>query len=174
MAHATPGGAPSLQPTPASLSWATAGAISTRRSSFCARSSRACGLARASSARRIQERRRGEARAPARRRPRPRRDLTNRGEHSQRPTRQRAGCRQGGKAAGQAQRLLAASGPLAQPVRPRRPRLSAAAYGAERHDRCERWAAITGMKRAASASGRWKGPPERACGCLVTISSPTT
>ena len=75
--------------------------------------------------------------------------LHHRWEHSQRPTRQRARRMQECKAAGQAQRLLSASGPMAQPCRPRRPLWSAAAYRAELRNRCERWAAITGSKRAA-------------------------
>jgi putative transposase len=81
--------------------------------------------------------------------PRPSRSLHNRWEHSQRPTRQRERRMQGLKSAGHAQRLLSASGPMVQPCRPRRHLWSASAYRAERRNRCERWAAITGSKRAA-------------------------
>jgi putative transposase len=81
--------------------------------------------------------------------PRQSRSLHHRCEHSQRPTRQRARRMQGCKSAGQAQRLLSASGPMAPPCRPRRHLLSASAYRAERRNRCERWAAITGSKRVA-------------------------
>jgi putative transposase len=98
----------------------------------------------------------------------------NRGENAHRPTRQRAYRRQGLKSAGQAQRFLSAYGPMAQHFRPRRHLWSASAYRAERKNRCESGAEITGTKRAASASGWRKWHPESAFCCLVTISSPTT
>jgi hypothetical protein len=54
--------------------------------------------------------------------------LTNRCENSQRPTRQREHRMQGFKAAGHAQRFLAAYGPIAPHFRPRRHLLSAPDY----------------------------------------------
>jgi putative transposase len=99
----------------------------------------------------------------------------NRCENSHRPTRQRAYCMQGFTSAGHAQRFVSAYGPIVQHFRPRRHLWSASAYREERHNRFERWAAaITGTKRAASASGRWPLHPESPCCCLVTISSLTT
>src|SRR5918992_5641989 len=56
------------------------------------------------------------------------RSLNNRAEHSHQPTRQRERRMQGFKSSGQAQRVLAAYGPIAQHFRPRRHRFSAAAY----------------------------------------------
>jgi putative transposase len=75
--------------------------------------------------------------------------LNNRCENSQRPTRQRAYRLQGVQAPGQAQRFLAAYGPSAQHVRPRRHRLAASAYREEMKNRFESWAARIGTKRAA-------------------------
>jgi putative transposase len=75
--------------------------------------------------------------------------LKNRCENSHRPTRQREYRMQGFKSAGHAQRFLSAYGPMAQHFRPRRHLLSAAAYRAERRNRFESWAEITGSKRAA-------------------------
>jgi putative transposase len=57
--------------------------------------------------------------------------LTNRCEHSHRPTRQRERRRQGFKSVGHAQRFLAAYGPIAQHFRPRRHLLSASEYRRE-------------------------------------------
>jgi putative transposase len=61
--------------------------------------------------------------------------LNNRAENSHQPTRQRARRMQGFKPAGQAQRVLAAYGLIAQDFRPRRQRLSAAACRHERRRR---------------------------------------
>jgi putative transposase len=102
------------------------------------------------------------------------RDLNNRCENSHRPTRQREYRMQGFKSAGHAQRFLLAYGPIAPPFRPRRQLLSASEYRQEMHNRFASWAEIRGTKRAASALGRWKLPPQSACCCLVTLSSPTT
>jgi putative transposase len=102
------------------------------------------------------------------------RSLNNRCEQSHRPTRQREHRMQGLKSAGHAQRFLSAYGPIAHHFRPRRHRLSASADREEMHNRFESWAEITGTKQAASASGWRTLPPEGACGCLVTLSSPTT
>jgi putative transposase len=77
------------------------------------------------------------------------RSLNNRCENSHRPTRQREYRMQGFQSAGHAQRLLSAYGPIAHHFRPRRHRLSAAAYRAEMRNRFESWADITGTTRAA-------------------------
>ena len=76
------------------------------------------------------------------------RSLNNHCENSHRPTRQRERRMQGFKSTGHAQRFLSAYGPIAQHFRPRRHRLSASAYRAEMQNRFERWAEITGTKRA--------------------------
>ena len=75
--------------------------------------------------------------------------LNNRAENSHQPTRQREHCMQGFKSAGHAQRFLSAYGPIAQHFRPRRHLLSASEYRQEMRNRCESWAEITGMERAA-------------------------
>ena len=75
--------------------------------------------------------------------------LNNRCENSHRPTRQREYRMQGFKSAGHAQRFLSVYGPIAQHFRPRRHLLSGSAYRAEMQNRFERWAEITGTKRAA-------------------------
>jgi putative transposase len=77
------------------------------------------------------------------------RSRNNRCEHAHRPTRQRERRVQGFKSAGHAQRFLSAYGPMAQPFRPRRPRLSASEYRQELRQRCESWAEMTGTERAA-------------------------
>ena len=75
--------------------------------------------------------------------------LNNRCENSHRPTRQREYRMQGCKSPGLAQCFLSAYGPIAQHFRPRRHLLSASDYRQEMRQRCERWAEITGTKRAA-------------------------
>src|SRR5215510_3047074 len=75
--------------------------------------------------------------------------LNHRCENSHRPTRQREYRMQGFKSAGHAQRLLSAHEPIAQHFRPRRHLLSASEYRQEMTNRFERWADITGTKRAA-------------------------
>jgi putative transposase len=75
--------------------------------------------------------------------------LNNRAEHSHQPTRQREHRMQGCKSAGHAQRFLSAYGPIAQHFRPRRHLLSASESRQEMRNRFERWAAMTGMERAA-------------------------
>jgi putative transposase len=77
------------------------------------------------------------------------RSRNNRCENSHRPTRQRAYRMPGVTAPGHAQRLLSASGPIAQPCRPRRHRWSASAYRQEMGHRFARWAEMTGTKRVA-------------------------
>jgi len=57
--------------------------------------------------------------------------------------------RQRCKAPGHAQRFLSASGPIASPVRPRRPRLAAPAYRQAMPQRFQTWREITGTDMAA-------------------------
>ena len=85
---------------------------------------------------------------------RPRRSLQTRCEPSPRPPRHRERRRPGGPSAGHAPRCGAASGPLAQPCRPSRPRRAAPEYRQARRQRGARWAARTGPERAASRGGR--------------------
>jgi putative transposase len=83
---------------------------------------------------------------------RPQRDLKNRAETSHQPTRQRERRRPGCKSPGHAQRFLAAYGPMAQHVRPRRPLLPAPIDRHERSQRFQIWRDVTGVAPAASAS----------------------
>jgi putative transposase len=69
--------------------------------------------------------------------------LNNRAEHPHRPTRERERRMRRGKSTDHAQRFLAAYGPIASPVRPRRHRL-AAAYRQSRHERFAAWRAVVG------------------------------
>ena len=73
----------------------------------------------------------------------------NRAENSHQPTRQRERRMQRFTSPGQAQRFLAAYGPIAQHVRPRRHRLSAPEYRQERRQRFQGWEEITGIGMAA-------------------------
>jgi putative transposase len=77
------------------------------------------------------------------------RSLTTRCAFSQRPTRHRERRMPELQSAGPAQRFVAVYGPIAQHCWPRRHVLSAAAYRAERKNRCERWAERTGTERTA-------------------------
>jgi putative transposase len=77
------------------------------------------------------------------------RRLNHRAEHSHQPTRQRERSRRRFKSAGQAQRFLAAFGPIREPFGPRRHRLSAADYRSTRQERFQVWGTITGVRRAA-------------------------
>src|SRR5262249_44073226 len=86
--------------------------------------------------------------------PRQSRYRNNRCANSHRPVRQREHRRRGCQSPGHAQRFLSTYGPLAQHVRPRRHRRPAAVYRDERKHRFERWAEITGTKRAASRVDR--------------------
>jgi putative transposase len=102
------------------------------------------------------------------------RSLNNRCENSHRPTRQRERRLQGCTSPGHAQRLLSAYGPMAQPCRPRRHGLSAAAYREEMRSRGERWAAVTGTERAASrvgGPGRGTRLPDARCS-LNNVTKP--
>jgi putative transposase len=75
--------------------------------------------------------------------------LNNRAEHSRRPTRQRERRMQGFKSPGQAQRFLAVYGPIAQHFRPRRHRLSAAAYRQAMRHRFATWQELPTLPTAA-------------------------
>ena len=70
--------------------------------------------------------------------------LNNRAENSHQPTRERERRMRRFKDPGHAQRFLAAYGPIASHFRPRRHRLTAAAYRETRHERCATWRAVTG------------------------------
>src|SRR6266478_9867636 len=70
------------------------------------------------------------------------RDLNNRVENSHQPTRQRERRMQRFKSPGQAQRFLAAYGPIVQHFRPRRHRFSAPAYRQEMKSRFQLWREI--------------------------------
>jgi putative transposase len=75
--------------------------------------------------------------------------LNNRAENSHQPTRQRERRMQRFKSPGQAQRFLAAYGPIAQHFRPRRHRLAAPAYRQELQNRFKLWQEITTPALAA-------------------------
>src|SRR5712691_1385281 len=75
--------------------------------------------------------------------------LNNCAENSHQPTRQRERRMQGFKSPGQAQRFLAAYGPIAQHFRPRRHRWFAPAYRQEMRQRFQVWGEITGTEMAA-------------------------
>ncbi len=70
--------------------------------------------------------------------------LNNRAEHAHQPTRERERRMRRFKRPGHAQRFLAAYGPIVGHCRPRRHRLSAAAYRETRHERFATWRAVTG------------------------------
>jgi len=74
--------------------------------------------------------------------------LHNRAEHAHQPTREGARRRRC-KGPGHAERFLAAYGPIARHFRPRRHRLTAAAYRATRQERCATWRAVTGTPAMA-------------------------
>jgi putative transposase len=75
--------------------------------------------------------------------------LNNRAENSHQPTRQRERRMQGFKSPGQAQRFLAAYGPITQHFRPRRHLLPAPAYRQEMGKRFHTWQEITSLPTAA-------------------------
>ncbi len=82
--------------------------------------------------------------------------LNNRAEHAHQPTRERERRMRRFKRPGHAQRFLAAYGPIVGHCRPRRHRLSAAAYRETRHERFATWRAVTGtpaMVREVRLSG---------------------
>jgi putative transposase len=75
--------------------------------------------------------------------------LNNRAENSHQPTRQRERRMQGFTSPGQAQRFLAAYGPITQHFRPRRHRFSASAYRQEMSQRFDTWQQIATLPTAA-------------------------
>ena len=75
--------------------------------------------------------------------------LHNRAEHAHQLTRERERRMRRFKSPGQAQRFLAAYGPIAAHFRPRRQRLTAAVYRETRHERFATWRAVTGAPALA-------------------------
>ena len=75
--------------------------------------------------------------------------LNNRAENSHQPTRQRERTMRRFKSAGQAQRFLAAYGPIASHFRPRRHLLPAGVYRQQMTQRFQAWREITGTAIAA-------------------------
>ncbi len=75
--------------------------------------------------------------------------LNNRAENSHQPTRERERRMRRFKDPGHAQRFLAAYGPIASHFRPRRHRLTAAAYRETRAERFATWRAVTGTAAMA-------------------------
>ena len=75
--------------------------------------------------------------------------LNNRAEHPHQPTRERERRMRRFKRPGHAQRFLASYGPIAGHCRPRRHRLTAAAYRATRTQRFASWRAVTGTPAMA-------------------------
>ncbi len=75
--------------------------------------------------------------------------LNNRAENSHQPIRERERRMRRFKSPGHAQRFLAAYGPIAGHFRPRRHRLTAAAYRATRAERFRTWHEVTGTLAVA-------------------------
>ncbi len=75
--------------------------------------------------------------------------LNNRAENSHQPTRERERRMRRFKSPGHAQRFLAAHGPITDHFRPRRHRLTAAAYRETRAERFRAWRAVTGTPAMA-------------------------
>jgi putative transposase len=75
--------------------------------------------------------------------------LNNRAENSHQPTRERERRMRRFKSPGHAQRFLAAYGPIASHVRPRRHRLTARAYRHRRDHAFATWREVTGVAAAA-------------------------
>jgi putative transposase len=78
-----------------------------------------------------------------------RKGLNNCAENSHQPTRERERRMRRFKDPGQAQRFLAAYGPIASHFRPRRHRLTASAYRETRHERFASWRTVTGTPAMA-------------------------
>ncbi len=72
--------------------------------------------------------------------------LNNRAENSHQPTRERERRMRRFKSPGHTQRFLAAYGPIASHFRPRRHRLTAAAYRQTRAERFQTWHDVTGTQ----------------------------
>ena len=75
--------------------------------------------------------------------------LNNRAENAHQPTRERERRMRRFKGPGHAQRFLAANGPITSHFRPRRHRLTAAAYRETRAERFAAWRAVTGVSALA-------------------------
>ncbi len=75
--------------------------------------------------------------------------LNNRAENSHQPTRRRERAMQRFKSAGHAQRFLSAFGPIRDHFCPRRHRMKAGEYRAERQQRFQVWDEVTGVGAAA-------------------------
>jgi len=75
--------------------------------------------------------------------------LNNRAENAHQPTRERERRMRRFTSPGHAQRFLAAYGPIASHFRPRRHRLTAAAYRQTRDERFATWRAVTGVPAMA-------------------------
>jgi putative transposase len=75
--------------------------------------------------------------------------LNNRAENSHQPTRQRERRMQGFKSPGQAQRFLAAYGPITQHFRPQRHLLPAPVYRQEMRQRLHTWQDLTSIQAVA-------------------------
>jgi len=75
--------------------------------------------------------------------------LNNRAENSHQPTRERERRMRRFTSPGHAQRFLAAYGPIASHFRPRRHRLTAAAYRETSAERFATWRAVTGIPAMA-------------------------
>ncbi len=75
--------------------------------------------------------------------------LNNRAENSHQPTRERERRMRRFTSPGHAQRFLAAYGPIASHFRPRRHRLTAAAYRETRTERFATWREVTGVAAVA-------------------------
>jgi putative transposase len=75
--------------------------------------------------------------------------LNNRAENSHQPTRERERQMQRFKSPGQAQRFLAAYGPITLPFRPRRHLFSASEYRQKMMQQFQTWREITGTTMAA-------------------------
>jgi putative transposase len=75
--------------------------------------------------------------------------LNNRAENSHQPTRKREHVMQRFKSAGHAQRFLSAFGPIREHFCPRRHRLTARDYHAQRAQRFQVWNEVTGVQAAA-------------------------
>ena len=76
------------------------------------------------------------------------RRLNNRAENSHQPTRQRERTMRRFKSPGHAQRFLSAFGPIREHFCPRRHRLKASEYRAERAHRFQVWHQVTGVQLA--------------------------
>jgi putative transposase len=91
------------------------------------------------------------------------RRLNNRAENSHQPTRQRERTMRRFKSPGQAQRFLAAHGPIREHFCPRRHRLPAKQYRAVLQERFAIWNTLTGVQSAAYYSAKASSSPQEIC-----------